>query len=441
MAKRLRWLRWTLAIVALVLVAAIAAPFLVPLAAFIPYVTAHASAALAQPVAIRELRLQLLPTPRAVAIGIRIGKGDEALIEELQLVPDWLSLAGGRPALTLVRAERVQLKEAALQFPDRMPKSDTPVAVKRFAALDVQLQHSALRLPPFNIDAELDGNLQVRKARFSSRDGAFRLELDPEAGERSALKIEAAKWRLPLAAAPLLVDSLKAAGALEGRRLTLTAIEGRLYGGRLLGNARASWQKGFQVGGKASLEGVDLAPLQQALGQPVRLTGKLNATPAFSAAARTPQQLAAALAVDGPFNVAGGVYRGVDLSKVGDLTGGQGSGGVTQFDELRGILRLRGRHLRVTELCARSSVVIAGGVVEVAPDQALSGRLGVSVARTGGFVGIPVSLSGTAQSPVVRPTKGYTIGAVVGTVILPGVGTALGGSAGGAMEGRPANCK
>jgi len=84
---------------------------------------------------------------------------------------------------------------------------------------------------------------------------------------------------------------------------------------------------------------------------------------------------------------------------------------------------------------------VAGGFVEVAPDQALSGRLGVSVARTGGFMGVPVSLSGTAQDPVVRPTRGYTIGAVLGTVILPGVGTALGGSAGSALEGQTSDCR
>ena len=441
MAKRLRWLRWTLVIASIVIVAAIAVPFLVPLDALIPRVSAHASAALAQPVAIGELRLHLLPTPRAVAIGIRVGRKDEVRIEELQLVPDWIALAGGRLALALVRAEKVQLKEPALLIPGRMPKSDTQVEVKRFAALDVTLEHSALRLPPFNIDAELGSDLQVRRARFSSRDGAFRLEVDPETGQRSAVKIQASKWRLPFAAAPLVVDSLKASGALEGKRLTLGTIEARLYSGRVTGNARAGWQKGWQVGGNASIEGVDLAPLQQALGQQVRLTGKLNASPKFSAAARAPEQLAAALTIDGPFEVARGAYRGVDLSKVGDLTGSKGAGGVTQFDELRGILQLRGRQIRVNELCAKSSALIAGGFVEVAPDRALSGRLGVSVARTGGFVGVPVALSGTAQNPTVRPTKGYTIGAVVGTVLLPGVGTALGGSAASAMEGRPANCK
>ena len=87
MAKRLRWLRWTLAIAALALVAAIAAPFLVPLSAFLPRIAEQASKAVGVPVTIGDLRLRLLPTPRIAAIGIRVGKADEARIEELELVP------------------------------------------------------------------------------------------------------------------------------------------------------------------------------------------------------------------------------------------------------------------------------------------------------------------------------------------------------------------
>src|SRR5262245_5805678 len=241
MAKRSRWLRWTLAVSAVVIAAAIVAPFLVPLQGFIPRVSAYASAAIGQPVAIGDMQLHLLPTPRAVARDIRVGKRDEVRVDELQLVPNLLAFLRGERSLRLVRAERVQLKEAALAIPDRMPKSDTPVEVNRIIALDVQLQHSTLRVPPFNIDAELDSPLQVRKARFSSRDGAFRLFVDPDSAERSSVKIEATKWRLPLAAAPLLLDSLKASGTLEGKRLELPSIEVRLYGGRLAGNARVGW--------------------------------------------------------------------------------------------------------------------------------------------------------------------------------------------------------
>jgi cytochrome c biogenesis protein CcdA len=88
----------------------------------------------------------------------------------------------------------------------------------------------------------------------------------------------------------------------------------------------------------------------------------------------------------------------------------------------------------------RSPSIVAGGYVEIAPDQKLSGRLDVSMAKTGGFVGVPVSLGGTTSDPSVSPTKGYVIGAVLGTVLLPGIGTSLGASAGSALEGK-SGCK
>jgi hypothetical protein len=441
MAKRRRWLRWTLVIAAVVLVAAAAAPFLIPLDSFVPRVSAYASAAIGQPVTIAELRLHLLPTPRAAAHGVRIGKADEVRIDELQIVPELFAFLRGERAFRLVSAEKVEIKEAALKILERMPKGGAPVEVRRVTAHDVHLQHSALRLPPFNLEADLGEGLAIESVRLESRDGALKVDLDPEGKGKARVALSASKWRLPLAAAPLLFDSLAASGTLAGKRLELPKIDGKLYGGTLRGQASADWRKLWQVSGSAQLAGIDAAGVQRALGRKAQLTGRLAGSAKFGASARSPEHLAGALALDGPFEVSGGAFHGVDLSRVADLTGSKGEGGTTKFDELRGKLQVRGKRVRVEELCARSSVLVAGGFVEVDPQQKLSGRLGVSIAKTGGFAGVPVALSGTTESPTVRPTRGYTIGAVVGTVLLPGVGTALGGSAGSALEGRPANCK
>jgi len=409
MAKQAGFLRWLLLFAALLLIAALAAPFLVPLSGFIPQLQELASKAIGQPVAIADLRLHLLPTPRAVASGLRVGKKDDVKVGELEIVPDLAALAAGRKSLALVRAENVELKESALSIPGRMPKSDAePVAVKRIEARQVRLHHSKVRLPEFDLDAGLAEGNMIESLRFETRDGAMRL---------------------------------RAQGTTKDKQLDMPKIEGDLYGGRLSGTLKADWARLWKLGGTLKLAGVDIARVQQALGRPPRLTGRLDAGATYSAAAKSPDLLANALAVDGPFTVAGGAYQGVDLSKVGDLTGSKGAGGVTRFDELRGKLRLRGKTVRIHELCAKSSTLVAGGFVAVAPDQKLSGRLDVSIAKTGGFVGVPVALSGTTSDPAFRPTRGYTAGAILGTVLLPGVGTALGGSAGAAVEGKAAECK
>ena len=57
-----------------------------------------------------------------------------------------------------------------------------------------------------------------------------------------------------------------------------------------------------------------------------------------------------------------------------------------------------------------------------------------------GFVGIPVQLKGTTSDPWFMPSKGYLIGAAIGTAVLPVIGTSIGSSLGSRFEGKT-DCK
>lgn len=432
-----RGLRWSLIGVAILAAVAIATPFLVPVSHFIPELTRVASEKLGQPVAIDELRLHILPTPRVVASGIAVGRKMDLTIGELEIVPELMSFVSGPRAIRLIQAERVFVQESALAIPKSMPKSQggEPILVRQLVLKEVNLQHSKFRVPQFDADVALGEAFALQRALLETRDGSMKLELDAT----RAFTFSAREWILP-AGAPLKFDTLIVQGTLKGESLDLTKIEGLLYGGKIAGKARASWAKQWQVSGNAALAGVDLVPVQQALGKPAKLSGRLKADAAFSSRARTPAQLGNALAVDGPFEVQGGAYQGVDLSKAGDITGKPALGDATTFEEIRGLLQLRGKQVKINQLCVRSPKLVAGGHVEIAPDQKLSGKLDISVAKTGGFVGVPVSLGGTTSDPSVTPTKGYVIGAVIGTVLLPGIGTSLGSSIGSRIEGT-SDCK
>jgi len=435
-------LKWALVAVALVLAAAIAVPFLVPVSSFIPELTRIASEKLRQPVAIQDLKLQLVPTPRVVASGIRVGAKDDVTVGELEIVPELMSFLSGPRVVRLIRAEKVEVKESALAIAASLPRDEPggePVHVRRVQLKQVKLQHSKVRLPEFDAEADLAPGFQVEQARFETRDGALKLTADPQAGGGVAVRLAAKDWTLP-AGAPLKFEALAVQGMLKGAQLDLPKIDGKLYGGTISADARADWTRQWQIGGKASLAGVDVVPLQQALGKKPMLSGRLKTQAAFSARAKSPEQLARALMVDGPFEVLGGAYHGVDLSKLGDFTLKQISGGSTSFEEFKGLMQVRGQAVKITQLCVRSPKLVAGGNVDIAPDQKLSGKLDVSVAKTGGFVGIPVALAGTTADPSVRPTKGYLIGAAVGTVLLPGIGTSVGSSVGSRIEGQ-SSCK
>ena len=431
-----RGLRWLTGAVLFGLVV-IAVPFLVPVSGFIPELELIASEKLGQPVAIDDLRLHLLPTPRVVANGIAVGRKLDVTVGELEIVPDLMSFLSGPRTIRLIQAERVDIQESALAIPKGMAKAQggAPIRVRRLVLEEVNLHHSKIRVPRFDADVALGEGYALERALLETRDGSMKLELDAS----RAFAFTAKEWTLP-AGAPLRFDALVVQGTLKGESVELTKIEGRLYGGKLAGSARASWTKQWQLSGKATLAGVDLVPVQQALGKAAKLSGRLKADAAFSSRARTPAQLGDALALDGPFEVEGGAYQGVDLSKAGDLTGKPALGDATSFEELKGVLELRGKQLKVNALCVRSPKVVAGGNIQIAPDQKLSGKLDISVARTGGFVGVPVSLGGTTSDPSVTPTKGYVIGAVIGTVLLPGIGTSIGSSIGSRIEGT-SDCK
>jgi hypothetical protein len=96
--------------------------------------------------------------------------------------------------------------------------------------------------------------------------------------------------------------------------------------------------------------------------------------------------------------------------------------------------------VKLNQLCMRSPKIVAGGNVQIASDKTLSGRLDISMAQTGGLVGVPVSLGGSTDDPSMLPSKGYLIGAAIGTVLLPGIGTSIGSSLGGRIGGT-SDCK
>lgn len=435
--------RWIAGGLVAAVLLALVVPFLVPLSRFIPEITRVASAKLGQPVAISGLRLQLLPAPGVTISGLTVGRHAEISVESAQVRPALLAWLAGHKVIDEVRADKVMVKQAAIRMIEAIPKSKgggEAVLVRRIVLRQVKLELAGLRLPEFDLDVALAPEVGIDRASFRTRDGAFTLTVTPRAREAS-VDLAARKWRLPLAAAPLVFDALKAQGTLAEGRLRLPKIDGRLYGGSVAGHASLEWTRGWHLAGKADLSAIDLAPVEQALGKPAKLTGRLSANAAFSSRTRAAGELGEALALDAPFRVDGGEYHGIDLSRVAELPMGKlAPGGGTRFDELRGVLALRGKHVNINAVCARSSALVAAGHVAIAPDQKLSGKLDVSIARTKGYVGIPVELAGTTSSPSVKLTTAGTIGAVLGTVLLPGIGTTLGASAGSAFDGK-AECK
>jgi uncharacterized protein involved in outer membrane biogenesis len=218
----------------------------------------------------------------------------------------------------------------------------------------------------------------------------------------------------------------------------LTEVRARLYGGNVTGSAAVAWKKGFQIKGKAAIHQVEIRPLLQALGRPATLSGRLTASPVFSAGAASAAQLGGALRLETPFEVRNGVLHGVDISKAAtSFIGKEGAkGGETRFDQLSGHLVVDRGTRRLTQIRIASGVLAADGNVTVSPRDQLSGRINANVKVAGVSTGVPLNVSGTVQSPLVFPTGGTVAGAAAGTAIFgPGLGTTTGAKVAGWVEG------
>jgi len=423
----------------------VAAPFVVPLKQFTPQLSELVSMRVGHPVALTDLQLSLWPTPGATAQGARLGKANDIVIEEILIVPELRTLFDDAPVIKELRARRVTVKRSGLAIVQGLQRrssaahshSSSGLHIERIVLEQVAVEHSTLRLPSFDLELLLGASNAMRQASFTARDGTFQLVMVPREAGGYALEVKASNWAVPVKDLRLTFASLAARGVLHGGRLAFAPIRATLYGGRVNGDAKLNWEGRWALGAALDIRGVDVAKLQHALNRPAKLTGRLTAQATLSSRAKSSSTLADALALDAPFRIEQGSFGGMDLSKAASLSHGEAArGGETQFEEFTGLLHVRGRLRRVDEFCARSSALVAGGNVQLDAREQLSGRLDVSVANTAGLVRVPVRLSGTSSDPVATPSQMMSLGAIIGTLLLPGVGTVIGASAANVMEGQ-----
>lgn len=441
----MRTLRWLILGASVLGLLVVAAPFLVPLKQFTPQFSELISMRLGQPVALTDLRLSLWPTPGATAQGTRIGKGADIVAEDIRIEPELLSLLGDAPVIKLLRARKVKVNPAGLAILQGLsrrsraarPEASSGLRVERIVLEDVVLAHSTLRLRPFDLEFRLGPGNTLRQAVFAARDGSFRLVMAPQGADAFALDVQAKNWTMPLKDHRLTFASLAARGVLDGNRLAFSPIAAVLYGGRVSGDLRLGWGGRWALAAALNIRGVDVAKLQHALKRPAKLSGRLTARATLKSTAKHAAALADGISLYAPFQIEKGAFGGMDLSKAASLSSNEiSSDGETPFEQFTGTLQVRGQLRRVEDFCARSSALVAGGNVQVDARERLSGRLDVSVANTAGLVKVPVRLSGTPSNPVATPSRMMSIGAIIGTLLLPGVGTALGASAANLLEGQ-----
>lgn len=373
----------------------------------------QAAAALGVGVTLGRIEVALWPLPAVAMERMTVQTHPALTVERVEVRPVWADLLQGRvaPATLVVRgAVLPQAGLDALVLALQKKKRD------RQEAGDLPLQF----LPRRTV---LDGLTWV-DAKGAAITVRAEAALSPDV------------W-------PQQLEAQIVQGRLQGSKLALQREAQALAWGVVLQVAggtvkgRIELEPAKEVGAEFALKGqlqtreVDLSrltapeptPASQAA-QP--LSGRLEANTSLNARTRKPGALLEVLQTQSTFTVRHAVVHGIDLARA-VKTVGMSRGGETPLDTLAGQVRTHGRAIELSNLVASSGVLSATGQVAVAPSQALSGRISVEL---GGAVGVPLALGGTVSDPQVTLTRGAMIGAAIGTVLMPGVGTGAGASLG-----------
>ena len=406
----------------------IAVPWLVPMTAWIPSLEARATAALGEPVRVVDLRLSLLPLQitalQVTSPLIQVGR-ITARVSPLDLV-------SGTLVLDDLELERVRVRpELFRRVAARPASAAAPGArVRRIVLTDVEIrfEHTTLRSLQGIVTLASDG--RVQEIRVQHQGERLKIIAKPTAGGFE-LAITARKWTVP-AGPPVAFDRIDAVAKVTARGITTPALAARLYGGTLAGQLTVAWRPDWSIAGDLMVDGVQMQPLARLLSAEAVVSGRLQANPRFALRARTPAGLIASLRLESEFRVEEGTLQRVDLEAAArnPLSGDAAGQGSTRFEHLTGRLEVDGDGYHFSGLEVESGMLAATGEVSVSRDQRLDGRISAQLKGAGPMFAMPMRVSGTLQDPSVRPSRTAVAAALAGSVLLPGIGTAVGLKAG-----------
>jgi len=404
----------------------------------------QAESMLGVPVVLGRLHVDPWPVPAIAMDAVELRTGDPLTAQRMELRLRLDALLAGRLEVASLRVQGAGLPQTGI---DQLlaairgkadaadpgagkPGGTQPLAVlpRRLLLSDVTWRNLQGDATTIDADATLGGGGVLEALALTVRAGAFQ-----GAQLQASRAMAAAQARAPIDAQPNKPPPSDMRDAASGRSWDIRVqhaggtITGVLAVQGLTGDAQ-----GVSVRGNFDTRDLELSALRK--GAPGPLSGRLQASTTVSAQAASTAGLAAALMTQSRFTVQEAVLQGVDLVKAVQ-TVGLSRGGQTRLDNLAGQVTTRGAAIQLSNLATRSGALSATGDVAVTPNRGLTGRIQVQLEAqvVGKAVGVPLVVGGTLDAPTVTLTRSAMLGAAIGTLVMPGVGTGAGASLGDAI--------
>lgn len=411
MAKFFKWVSIAaLAFVLLLVVVAMVLQYWLRTDDFRTRVEKEATAALGVPLKLGRLSVDLWPLPAVAADDVQIQTRPALTVGRIEARPGYAALLAGRVEIATLVVRKAVLPQTAI------------------AALTTALQKKdkgakAAAKPASSARSPMD--LLPRRAEFDD------ITWIDEKGQRITVDAQADlgfDGLLDEASFKIVQGRLAGTHGKIEREGDFWPVRVDIGGGRIAGKLQLQpGRNGNQLlTGNLQTDNVEVSAIT-APSKP--LTGKLQAQTTLRSEFRDAGQAVDLLTTQTRFTVRDALIQGIDLQQA-VTTVGLSRGGLTRLDTLAGQVNTQGKAVHITNLVATSGAMSATGNVSISPSKALSGQVNVDLATNKGSMGVPLAVGGTVDEPSVMLTRSAMVGAAMGTLIAPGVGTAAGAGVG-----------
>ncbi|MGE5758038.1 MAG: hypothetical protein ACM3W8_04145, partial [Sideroxydans sp.] len=394
--KPLPLVKITFGLVALAVVVALVLPYVYPLREYIAPLEQRLSAQLKQPVHIGAMSAASLP-PQLQLQNVTMGKSQEVKVGSVVLHFDPLSLFSETKVISNAELQDVSIQGNLL---DRQAASlkllggDEDYPVRHVTVQRLKIVTDEVALPTLSGIADIDAKGALSRVSLHSPDDKLEVDLQPNQG-RWQLGVNVKESSLPILPDVVFSD-LEAKGDLTDGEVNFTEIDAHIYEGILLGSAKLSWRKGWQLQGTLEAKTFELDKMFPKYG----VDGEMSGEGTFSMIGPKLSQMDDAPHLDGSFTVKKGTFN-VDMVETARLLSRENLvGGRTHFEDMIGTVQMENHASHFHQVKIMSGMLNAGGSFDVSAGNQLSGSFNAEIKMRAG--NNPLTLYGTLAEPKLR---------------------------------------
>ncbi len=323
--------------VTLALVVAIVLPYVYPLQEYIAPLEQRLSAQLKQPVHIGGMSAASFP-PKLQLKTVTVGNAQEVKVGSVALNFELLSLFSEVKVISNAELQDVSIQgnlldkqAASLKLLGSIPQ----YPVRHLTLQRVKIVTDEVALPILSGIADIDAQGEFSRVSLHSTDDKLGVDLQSNQG-RWKLGVNLKESSLPLLPDVVFSD-LSAKGDLNDGEVNFTEVDGHLYNGILLGNAKLNWRKGWQLQGHLEAKTFELNKMFPKNG----IEGEMFGDATFSLVGAKLSQIGDAPRLDGSFTVKNATVNGFDMVETARLLSREHMvGGRTHFEDMIGTVQL-----------------------------------------------------------------------------------------------------